>query len=90
MSANPNAMWRLSPLDLFNGVARHTRWPHAAIHMFAWLKSHFFCFLLLICARRQHAVRRNRKDLVTVSNLAASFAAVANCAIGSLSYACDL
>ena len=31
-------------------------------------------------------LRRNRKDLVTVSNLAASFAAVANCAIGSLSY----
>ena len=23
------------------------RWPHPAIHMFAWLKSHFFCFLLL-------------------------------------------
>ena len=32
-------------------VARDTRWPHPAIHMFAWLKSHFFCFLLLICAQ---------------------------------------
>jgi hypothetical protein len=29
-------------------VARDTRWPHPAIHMIAWLKSHFFCFLLLI------------------------------------------
>src|SRR4249920_1004218 len=28
-------------------VARDTRWPHPAIHMFAWLKCHFFCFLLL-------------------------------------------
>jgi hypothetical protein len=22
--------------------------PHTTIHMFGWLKSHFFCFLLLI------------------------------------------
>ena len=32
-------------------VARDTRWPHPAIHMFGWLKSHFFCFLLLISER---------------------------------------
>ena len=32
-------------------VARDAGRPHPAIHMFAWLKSHFFCFLLLICAQ---------------------------------------
>jgi hypothetical protein len=31
-------------------------------------------------------LRRNRQSLVTVSSLTASFAAVANCAIGNLSY----
>ena len=25
-------------------------WPHPAIHVFDWLKSHFFCFLVLISA----------------------------------------
>jgi hypothetical protein len=30
------------------GIAGLARLLHAAIHMFGWLKSHFFCFLLLI------------------------------------------
>ena len=29
-------------------ISRLARLPHPAIHMFGWLKSHFFCFLLLI------------------------------------------
>ena len=35
-TSNRSAIW----------VARHTRWPHPAVHVFGRLKGHSFCFLL--------------------------------------------